>query len=80
LIIFLVFEAHYILAEKQQTQTTNSSSLNFFTSLDTHDTLREGIIVEWETLWPKNLVWAIHLITAQASKEGILNVPKLKRS
>ena len=65
------FEVHYSLAKKQQTKPTNSISLNFFTSLDTHDTLREEIIVEWEKLWQKILVWAIHLISAQASQEGI---------
>ena len=45
------FECHSILAEKQRTKQTNYSSLSFSTSLDTQDTLKGGIIVEWKKFW-----------------------------
>ena len=45
------FECHSILAEKQLTKKTNSSSLSLSASLDTQDTFQGGIIVEWKKFW-----------------------------
>jgi hypothetical protein len=55
--IYRFFELYYILAEKQWTNPTYSSSLNFCTFLDTQDNLKCGIIVEWKKLWAEILVW-----------------------
>ena len=51
------FECHSILAEKQRTKQTNYSSLSLSASLDTQDTLKDGIIVEWKKFWQEIPVW-----------------------
>ena len=47
------FECHSILAEKRQTKQANYSSLSLFASLDTQDTLHDGM----KKVWPEIPVW-----------------------
>ena len=53
------FECHSILAEKQQTKQTHYGSLNLSTSLDTQETLQDGITVEWKKFWQEITVWKL---------------------
>ena len=52
--IYRFFELYYILAEKQWTNSTYFSSLNFFKYLDTQHNLRGETIVESKKFWGRN--------------------------